>query len=177
MSGSSASTLADWSSSRWSGSDASRVLVIGETRLEIAPSVPTQIEAPSSVSELRDAIGVPLADPFESALIFSWGRGVELPGLVDLVRRAVRPGGTVAFVVPIALVGWRGARGAVLGLIRRQRPVPLEEICAALLLGRLVDIRARALEGATGHSIVWATVPPLWREDVESSAVVPSMER
>ena len=170
-----ARTFADWSASAW-GSERCRVLVVGEPRFELAPAEHTQLDAPTSLSQLHEALLAGPPDGHDSALICGWGRELELPGAVDLLRRSVRPGGIVAFVAPVAQIGWRGARGAVLGLLRRQRPVPLEELCSALLLGHLVDIRARPLEGASGYSAVWATVPPPWREDIESSAVLLSRE-
>jgi len=153
------------------------VLVVGEPRLETAPASAVHVESPTSVSELRTLLRSPLHETYDAALINAWGREVDLTDLAVVVRRAVQPGGTVAFVAPVAQVGWRGARGAVLGLLRRQRPVPLEALCGALLHARFLDIRARPLEGASGYSVVWGTVPPIWREDIESSAVLPSLER
>lgn len=152
-----------------------RVLVVGTLRAPtIAPSEPHAIEAPASIGQLRGALAAPRSEPFDGALVAEWGRDVELSALVDELRRAVRPGGTVAFVAPIAQAGWRRARSAVLAMFRGQRPTPLENLCGALLLGHLVDVRVRPIEGARGYAIVSAVVPPPWPDDVESSSIRPS---
>ncbi|MCB9593171.1 MAG: hypothetical protein H6719_10600 [Sandaracinaceae bacterium] len=149
-----------------------RVLVVGALRAPtVAPVDPHPVEAPATLGELRGALAAPRGEPFDAALIAGWGRDVDLVGLVSEVRRAVRSGGTVAFVVPIPRDGWRGARSAVLAMLRRQRPVPLEELCGALLMGKLVDVRVRPIEGAGGYAIVSAEVPPPWPDDVESSTI------
>jgi len=152
---------------------AGRVLVVGEPRVEgLIEGGAVAVPAPRSAGELRGAIAADA--PFDGAVIAGWDKDVDLVALVDAVRRAVEVGGRVAFVAPVTQRGWRRARSSVIGMLRRQRPIPLEDLCGALLRGRLVDVRARPLEGAVGHAIVWAVVPPRWREDVERSEVRPS---
>ncbi|MCA9604408.1 MAG: hypothetical protein KC619_02365 [Myxococcales bacterium] len=152
-----------------------RVLVVGTLRApSLAPSEPAAIEAPTSIGQLRGALAAPRPEPFDGALIAEWGRDVVLSELVDEVRRAVRPGGTVAFATTVTQTGWRGARSAVLAMFRGPRPTPLEELCGALLLGHLVDVRVRPIEGARGYAIVSAVVPPPWPDDVESSSIRPT---
>ena len=154
-------TLLDWSSWAWSpeadSPAQSRILLVGECPLEHTPAECTQRAAPRSASALKDSLRE--CEPFDSALVSDWDPGIDLPGLVEVVSRSVRPGGTVAFVAPILQHGWRRGWGAVLGFVRRRRPVSLPELCAALLIAHLVDLRVRDLSDGTDYRVVWATVP------------------
>ncbi len=163
------------SAARLSAVTVGRVLVIGSLRApSLEPDEPHAVDAPSTVGQLRGALAAPRSGPFDGALIAEWGKDVSLPELVDEVRRAVRPGGAVAFAAPVAQAGWRGARSAVLSMFSGPRPTPLEDLCGALLLGHLVDVRVRPIEGARGYAVVSAIVPPPWPDDVESSSIRPS---
>ena len=153
-------------------SSSGRVLVIGALRVpDLVPSDAQVLDAPQTIGEVRGALAPARIAPFDAAMIVAWGRDVTPRELVDEVRPVVRPGGSIAFVAPIAHRGWRGARGAMIGMLRRQRPVALHDLCGALLLGRCVDVRVRPLEGAANHAIVRALVPEPWPDDVESSSI------
>ena len=149
------------------------VLVVGTPRYEVPTEVKRhEIDAPATVGVLRGALATPREpELFDAALIHDWGRDVLLTELVEATRHAVRDEGRIAFVAPIARAGWRGARGALIGVLRGRRPIPLEDLCGALLLGGCVDVRARDIEDAAGLSMVWARVPSGTREDVESSSI------
>lgn len=163
------------STARAAAIEVGRVLVVGELRAPIRPADPHAIAAPASIGELRGALSVPRGAPFDAAIVADWSKEISLTALVDELRRAVREAGTVAFVVPIVQPGWRGARSAMLAVLRGRRPVPLEEPCRALLLGGLVDVRVRAIEGAHGYAVISAEVPPRWPDDVESSTIRKSL--
>ena len=90
---------------------------------------------------------------FDLALITTWSSAADLVGLARTARDAVRPGGTVAFLGPTRRDGLR----AIAGMLRRPRPVALEELCEALLIAELVDICARPAEGSGNDSFVFAT--------------------
>lgn len=97
---------------------------------------------------------------FHAAILTSWGADVSPEALVQAVRPLLREGATLLFTTPTVRDGIRGARGALLGLMRRRRPVLLEDLCEALLLAGIDDIRVRELPGAAGDSLVWGTVLP-----------------
>jgi len=146
------------------------VLVIGTVPDGVVSDVSRdEITAPDSLGALRSALATRARS--DAALIYDWARDVSLAGLVEEVRTATRDGGRVMFVVPIVRRGWRGARGALLGALRRRPPVLLEALSGALLLGGCVDVRARELEGAPGLHVVWARVPTGTGDDAESSAI------
>lgn len=149
------------------------VLVVGTPRDEVPADVGRHaIEAPATVGALRGALATPREpELFDAALIFDWGRDLVLPELVEAIRREVRDDGRVALFAPIVRTGWRGARGALIGVLRGRRPIPLEDLCGALLLGGCVDLRATEIDDAAGLSVVWARVPSGTREDVESSSI------
>lgn len=84
--------------------------------------------------------------------------GRALGELVRVVVRRVRPGGPVAAVLPTTRVGVKGATLSFLGLLRRRPPLPLEDLCEALLHAGLADLGARELADLAGTSIVWGRV-------------------
>ncbi len=147
-----------------------RVLVVGSPALAIPFEERVDVPAAESVAALRGALAAS-PGPTDAALICQWGRGAPLTALVDEVRRVVRPGGRVSFIAPVALAGWRGARVALIGALKRRPPVALEELCGALLLGGLRDVRVRPLGRPGGTAVVWARVPERRADDPASSTI------
>ena len=105
-----------------------------------------------------DELSAPAAATYAGALVAEIDeRGPR--ALVEGAAAPVRPGGVVAIAAPPPRAGLEGVRDRVLGVLRRRRPIPLEELCEAMLLAGLVDVRAKELESAAGLSLVWARVP------------------
>lgn len=93
----------------------------------------------------------------EAALIGGLG-GASALSLARAAAACVSPGGTVAFVLPTTRSGLKGTAGSLLGRLRGQKPVLLEELCEALLLAGLADITAHELSDSRGTSVVRASV-------------------
>ena len=150
-------------------------LVIGSLRApSLLPADAHVLDAPRSLAALRAGLAATPIAHFDAAWITGWGRDVALIELAREAASVVRPGGAVAFVAPEAAPGWRGASVAVRALFGRSRPVALEGLAGALLLARLVDVRALPPAAPRGHVLVRATVPEPWPDDVESSSIRPS---
>ncbi len=87
------------------------------------------------------------------------GLGAATPlSMARALLSVVRPGGVIAFALPTTRQGLKGATGSLIGMLRRKKPVLFEELCEALLIAGLVDVRGRELSDSSGTSIVWATV-------------------
>ena len=160
---------------------AARTLVIGPlpkrlvapASIELQPlSAADHLAVPTSAGQLRGALSGLGEAAFGAVVVTDWPRDAELLTLVRAVRGVVRGGGHLLFAAPLVQTGWRGARGAVVGLFRRRRPIALEALCGALLSARLTDIRARHVVGS--DSLVYGTVPPGLFDPVESSTVRPT---
>lgn len=132
---------------------AESLLPLGASRtVRELPRPDSGVELEQSLESVGDAA-------YDAALVASWGPDLSADGLCRAVREKVRPGGVVVITAPTQRSGWRGARGALIGLIKRRKPVPLEELCEALLLARLRDVAAEELEGPSALGVVWASVP------------------
>lgn len=68
----------------------------------------------------------------------------------------VRPGGSVIFAVPTTRAGIKGAAGSIVGLLRRKKPVLLEDLCESLLVAGFSTIEAFELDDPAGTSVVTA---------------------
>lgn len=118
-----------------------------------------ELPRPESAGELEQSLEAVGDAAYDAALLASWGPELSAEGLARAVRDKVRPGGIIVITAPTTRRGWRGARGALVGMIKRRKPVPLEELCEALLLAHLREVAARELEGSTALGVVWASVP------------------
>src|SRR5690606_38925955 len=91
-----------------------------------------------------DELSAPATPAYAGALVAELdARGPR--ALVEAAAARVRPGGVIAIAAPTERAGLEGMRGRVLGVLRRRRPVPLEDLCEAMLLAGLVDVRAKEL--------------------------------
>jgi hypothetical protein len=125
------------------------------------------IEAGSLVAELGASVvevPAPESEPFtlpagqhDVAIVGGLGGATPL-GLARALAPVVRSGGAVVFALPTTRHGLKGATGSLLGMLRRKKPVLFEELCEALLIAGLADIRARELADSSGTSIVWGAV-------------------
>jgi hypothetical protein len=134
------------------------VLAVGGPPLAPSSTV-RELARPQSGEELEQSLETVGDAAYDAALLASWGPDLTPEELARAVRDKVRPGGVIVITAPTTRRGWRGARGALVGMIKRRKPVPLEELCEALLLARLRDVSARELDGSTALGVVWATVP------------------
>lgn len=76
----------------------------------------------------------------------------------ELARRAaaaVREGGLVALVGPVATEGGRGALQRTFGLVTRTPIHALEDLCAALLAARVTQLQVLRVSGARAEAIVY----------------------
>lgn len=110
---------------------------------------------PRDTSELQGSLQAIEDASYDGALAVRWGQGIELPVLVTALARKVRPGGKVALA---RATSWSGVRGAVSRLLGRATP-SLEDLCEALLLAGLLDIRAKEHTDRRGVSVVWGCKP------------------
>lgn len=95
---------------------------------------------------------------FDAALV--GGLGSTSPReLARQLASRVRSGGSITFALPTTRTGLKGATGSLLGMLRRRKPVPFEELCEALLFAGLHTIEAAELDDASGTSVVSARVP------------------
>lgn len=92
-----------------------------------------------------------------AALIGGLG-GASPIALARAASACVRPGGRVAFAMPTTRPGLKGTAGSLIGMLRRQRPVLLEELCEALLIAGAAEITAHELGDSRGTSVVWGVV-------------------
>ncbi|MCZ7687566.1 MAG: hypothetical protein M5U28_56040 [Sandaracinaceae bacterium] len=60
--------------------------------------------------------------------------------------------------MPTTRPGLKGTAGSLIGMLRRQRPVLLEELCEALLIAGAAEITAHELGDSRGTSVVWGVV-------------------
>lgn len=95
--------------------------------------------------------------PHEAAIVGGLGAAKPL-AMARALASCVRPSGIVLFALPTTRDGLKGATGSLLGMLRRKKPLPFEELCEALLIAGLTDIEARELEDSMGTSLVWGTV-------------------
>lgn len=112
------------------------------------------IEAPADEAALASSLASVEDGAFDAALASDWSAELEPAAIARALSTKVRAGGVVAFAAPLAR---SGMRDRLLGLFRRRAPVELEALCEALLLARLVDIRAAEPDGRSG--VAWARVP------------------
>ncbi len=90
---------------------------------------------------------------FDAVLIGGLG-GASPLALARAAAPRVGRGGRVVFALATTRPGLKGTAGSLLGMIRRRRPVMLEELCEALLVAGLREITADELDGSSGHSVV-----------------------
>jgi len=110
----------------------------------------------ASVREVEsDALPSLPDEQCDAVLVGGLGAAAPLE-LARALAPRLRGGGTLTFAVPTTRPGLKGATGSLLGLLRRQRPVLLEDLCEALLLAGLHELDARELDGAAGISLVTA---------------------
>lgn len=110
----------------------------------------------ASVREVEAGALSSLADE-ECDAVLVGGLGAAAPlELARALAPRLRAGGTLTFALPTTRPGLKGATGSLLGLLRRQKPVLLEDLCEALLLAGLHELDARELDGPTGTSLVTA---------------------
>ncbi len=96
-------------------------------------------------------------DVHDAAIVGSLGGATPLT-IARALTRSVRSGGVIAFALPTTRQGLKGRAGSLIGMLRRKKPVAFEELCEALLVAGLAEIRARELSDSSGTSIVWGTV-------------------
>lgn len=116
-----------------------------------------QLEA-AAVHELEPPGGEAIALPdaaFDAALVGGLGSATPLAIALALSTR-VRAGGSITFALPTTRAGLKGATGSLVGLLRRRRPVLLEDLCEALLLAGLHTVEACELDDPAGTSVVTA---------------------
>lgn len=127
-----------------------RVIAVGAgpllAHLEAASVREVESEALSSLED----------DPCDAVLVGSLGAAAPLE-LARALAPRLRAGGTLTFAVPTTRPGLKGATGSLLGLLRRKKPVLLEDLCEALLVAGLHELDARELDGPTGISLVTAS--------------------
>ena len=112
------------------------------------------IEEPPDAESLDRALATTDDGALDAAVAFAWGDGLDAPDVARALRAKVRAGGVVALASPLPPAGV-GRR--VLDLFARKRAVELEALCEALLIARLVDVRAMEPDGRVG--VAWARVP------------------
>lgn len=128
------------------------VLAVGADA-DVAPAA-RRLEAPPDPDGLAGALAAVDDGAFDAALACGWGSELEPVDVARALAPKLRAGGVLAFAAPVARPG---VRQRVLGLFRRRRPVALETLCEALLVARLVDIRAAEPDGPL--ALAWARVP------------------
>lgn len=130
------------------------VLVVGELPFELTRTGVRPAEMPRDAEELAAIRG-----DYDAVLVAGWGKDLGALDVVRALSRCVRPDGSLVLVVATARPGWRGARGAILGALRRRAPIQFEELCEAMLRCGLRDVVARELDDARALSFVAARVP------------------
>lgn len=126
-----------------------RVIAVG------AGSLLAHLEAASVREVESEALSSLEGEHCDAVLVGSLGAAGPLE-LARALAPRLRAGGTLTFAVPTTRPGLKGATGSLLGLLRRRRPVLLEDLCEALLLAGLHDLAAHELDGPTGTSLVTA---------------------
>lgn len=131
----------------------------GEVLAIDAAGVASQLGA-AVVHELEAPEGEPalLPELHVGAAVIGGLGGASALSLARAARACVRPGGRVVFALPTTRPGLKGTAGSILGMLRRQKPVLLEELCEALLVAGLADITAHELSGSRGTSVVFGSV-------------------
>src|SRR5690606_21429807 len=106
---------------------------------------------PTVVEEVtpRAALLARPSEPWSTAIVGGLGDASPLE-MARALSSQVRTGGSVIFALPTARSGLRRASGMLLGVLRRKRPVLLEELCEALLIAGLHTIEAWEFDDAAG---------------------------
>ena len=87
---------------------------------------------------------------------------VDASGLPSalLSLRVMPNGGRIAWALPVAREGARGALAWIISRSRRLRPIALEDACDALRRAGVVDLRVTTIDGSAGLAVLSGRICP-----------------